>query len=328
MNWFREYLTNISIRRLIPSNSDRSSVFVWITITTLAIIFTAYKIVVEWHQTQQISLHVNFYHLLIGFGIYSVSLLLTASCWALIIGFFSGRRVFWNHVRIFCLTNVAQRLPTPIPYIVARTEIYARQNLSRNTVLTAMAVEVTITLCSALIVVLLTIPFMHSFYDSIEVALLSVSIILLSAPLIFIKAITSILGRLSYPLLSIMPDVRYILVWIAIFSFIWVNSGVLHYALISSFFTIPMETLPALICTSAISGIVGWMSQILFFLPTPAIRQLTMIYLLNIYFPMPLAVASTIFIRICIMVFELIWAGIFLTIPSNKEFLHTSGDKQ
>ncbi len=72
--------------------------------------------------------------------------------------------------------------------------------------------------------------------------------------------------------------------------------------------------MPFLVNISAVSGIAGWLGQALFFVPTPAVRQLTMVYLLSLRFPMPWAVALALFFRISVMVFELVWAGLCLLI--------------
>jgi len=332
MNLFQSYLRNVNVEKLVNSRFKKPSRIIGVMLVILSFAFTIYKMIKDWNQIQQFSWNLDLRYLLIGFGLYSVNLLLTASCWALIVGFFTRRRCFWNHVRIFCLTNVVQRLPTPLPYVTARTEAYVRQNLPRSTILVSMTAEVMIILYSALVVAFLTIPFVQAVYEPIAVITLGILLAPLSGvlffPKTFIRIANVILSRLNYSPLPITLDVRHILVLLAIFLFIWINSGVIHYVLISSLFVLPSKNLLVLINISAISGVIGWMSQMLFFLPTPAIRQLTMIYFLNMYFPMPLAVASALFVRISIMVFELIWASIFLMVPIREGFACKQGDYQ
>ncbi|MCX7766817.1 MAG: hypothetical protein N2246_08970, partial [Candidatus Sumerlaeia bacterium] len=94
-----------------------------------------------------------------------------------------------------------------------------------------------------------------------------------------------------------------------------------YYYLISSISPVPEGLLLFLVNISAISGIAGWLGQALFFVPTPAVRQLTMVYLLSLRFPMPLAVIFALFFRVAVMVFELVWAGLcFLISIINRYY--------
>lgn len=304
------------------AKSARFSQLMWGILIILAVLFIAYKTIIDWHKLKDTLWRLNWHNFLIGFGVYSVSIILTASCWALIMGYISGVRTFWKHVSTFCLTNLAQRLPTPLPYISARAEAYAIQGISRRITLVAMSIEITVTLFSAVLVALMTF-LVSSFtyaYVGIVKPFLYVLLLALSIPILFPqKFFNSILVRLNSPFSLELLSKERILIWVGIFVIIWLNSGVLYYYLINSVFPIPKELLLFLTNVSAVSGIAGWFGQIFFFMPTFAIRQLTMVYLLSFYFPMPLAIIFTLFIRICVMVFEVIWASIFFIIIRIKQ---------
>lgn len=291
----------------------------WAGLTILATAVILYKFIADWPQLRAIPWRLSLKPLLLSFGIYSISLLLTASCWALIIGHLTGTRTFWEHVRLFCLTNLAQRLPTPLPYITARVEAYASHGVRREITLTAMTIEIAVTLIGGAIVALVTASFSTSALN-IQGGLLLIFLLpllpLVLLPERFLDMVNLLLSRLGRPRLTTHFKRRQILAWIGLFVIIWVNSGVLYYFLMSSITIIPPERALFLINISALSGLAGWLGQILFFLPTPAVRQIALIYLMNLAFPMPTAVAFTLLFRFLVMLFELIWVGVWLAIPT------------
>lgn len=325
MKWFTEHLRSSSIWQRKKTDSARFSRPAWGILVILASAFIVYKTIKEWHQLQNALWRLDPYYLLISFGVYSVSVMLTASCWALIMGHFSGMRTFWKHVSTFCLTNLAQRLPTPLPYISARTEAYNAQGISRKTTLTAMAMEIAVTLFSAAVVALATLVFGAPLYVKAIKYILYVLLLSLVFPAFFpqksLSLVNLVLVRLNCSPLPTALSRRQTLGWIGIFIIVWLNSGVLYYYLISSISVVPEGLLPFLVNISAVSGIAGWLGQALFFIPTPAVRQLTMVYLLSLRFPMSWAVVFALFFRVSVMVFELIWTGLCLLISAinNKQ---------
>lgn len=331
MNWLTGCLQSSNIWRRIKSNPVRFSQLVWWILVILASAFIVYKTVKEWQQLQGVLWRLDWHCLLVSFGVYSVSILLTASCWALIMGHFSGIRTFWAHVSTFCLTNLAQRLPTPFPYLSARTEAYAAYGISRKTTLAAMAVEIIVTLFSAAIVALATFAFGVPLYAKAIKYIVYVMLVSLFFPALFPQKFLRIANRaliyLNRSPLPILLNGRQTLGWVGIFIIIWLNSGVLYYYLISSVSVVPEGLLPFLINVSALSGIAGWLGQVLFFIPTPAVRQLTMVYLLSLRFPMPLAVVFALFFRASVMVFELVWAGLYLLMPVKRPIV-TKADRE
>ncbi len=292
---------------------------VWIGLTIVGVTFIIYKVVKEWQQIYIIPWHLTPGYIVLSFSIYSVNLLLTASCWALIIAHFTGNRNFWHHVRIFCSTNLAQRLPTPFPYLAARAKVYASYGIYYEVTLTAMTVEIAVTIISAAIISIVTSALRAHAFSNIGVNLpLMVFLIFPLVPVVipakFISIVNLLLVRLGRPSLSSQLTIRQTLLWVGIFGVIWVNSGVLYYFVVSIITTISPEKLIFLTNVSAVSGLFGWMGQILFFLPIPAVRQFAIIYLMNLEFPMPVALALALFSRLIVMIFELVWAGAWLFI--------------
>jgi ABC-type sugar transport system permease subunit len=323
MSWFAKNLRNSPLLQQLKTRQKEIARTFWVILVVIAVIFILYKAAIDWKRIQNVQWHFYPRSLLAGFGVYSISLLLTACCWALIMGRISGVKTFWEHVRIFCLTNLSQRLPTLFPYLAARTEAYVALGVPREITLTAMAIEVAVTLLSATLVTGLTLLLgvfsLKGYLGFLLSGLLLAPMMLILFPQRFLIVVNKVLVYLKRPPIDNMINVRHTASWTGLFMIIWLNSGVLYYFLISGLCEISPEEIPFLISVSAVSGLAGWLGQLIF-LPTPAVRQLALAYLMSLGFPMPIAVAFALFARVCVMIFELIWAGVWMIVPRKITF--------
>ncbi len=325
MSWLIIHLKNSKVKLWVQANPTKLARIIWAGLVIVGGIFIGCKVILEWPLMSAVPWKLDLGRLGASFGIYSVSLMLTASCWALIIRRLSGLKSFWLHLRIFCLTNLAQRLPTLLPYLTARTEAYISHEVSREITLTAMTVEIAVTLLGAALVAGSTL--LLGFYPLqgdiaiVLAGLLFILALLIVFPRSFVIFVNFILTRLKRPYLAFDMRATHTLSWVGLYIIIWLNSGVLYYFLVSSISTVSPHELLFFIGISALSGLAGWLGQLLFFLPTAFIRQFAIVYLMNSHFPMPAAVAFALFSRVCVMVFELVWAGICFIFPKAKEQL-------
>jgi len=325
MSWLVRHLRNSSLLQQLKTRQKEIARIFWVILVVIAVIFILYKAVVDWKQIQNVQWHFHPRSLLVSFGVHSISLLLTACCWALIMGRISGVKTFWEHVRIFCLTNLSQRLPTLFPYLAARTEAYVALGVPREITLTAMAIEVAVTLLSATLVTGLTLLLgvfsLKGYLGLLLSGLLLAPMMLILFPQRFLIVVNKSLIYLKRPPIGNVINVCHTASWTGLFMIIWLNSGVLYYFLISGLCEIPPEEIPFLISVSAVSGLAGWLGQLIF-LPTPAVRQLALAYLISLGFPMPIAIAFALFARVCMMIFELIWAGVWTIAPRRITLSH------
>lgn len=293
------------------------------TAALLTVGVIGYQIVDNWREIRSYNWQWDLRYLFIGFGVYSVSLILTASIWTAIIRRLSNTpHPFLTHMGLYCLTNLAMRLPTPLPYVGARTEAYASRGVPRSTTLTALSLEIITTIAGALIIALVTLPFGYSE----NLSHLSPYIWLLLPPLLaflirpnwLVKAINYLLRRFHRPALLVTLRTRDLLAWVGLYTLVWVNAGVLYYLLANSIYSIPYRDMLFIVNISAVSGLVGWVGQLLFFLPGFALRQVAAAFLLSFLVPWPVAVAIALLARLCVMVFEMAWATFFSLLYFQK----------
>lgn len=318
---------NLFILKILPwvrKNAKYLRRLFWIIAFTLIFGVMIYQVRNNWQEIRDYPWQWNYWYILMGFVGYTISLLSSSWVWALIITRLSGVKQILTHIRLFCLTNAAMRLPTPIPYIGARSEAYAAQGIPRGTTLTAMSIEVTLTILSAIMVFIITSPFglMN------KIAPINLSFLLLLIPLFLIvfrprwlfSVIQAIFNRLKRPYQVFVVNTKDMLLWLGIDILIWFNGGVLYYILANSIYPFAYHDLPLMVNVFAISGIVGWLGQIFFFLPNFGLRQIAVAYLLSFYVPWPTAVAIALLNRFVILIFELIWA-IFFSIVTGRSII-------
>jgi hypothetical protein len=295
---------------------------VWSTAFLLVVGAISYQIVDSWQEIRTYPWHWNLKYIFWGFGVYSLSLLATAGIWTAIIRRLAGLKPVLPNIGLYCLTNLAQRLPTPLPYVGARTEAYAARGVPRTTTLAAMSLEIIVTIVGALVTALITLPFgfpesMERFNLLIWLLVLPLVVFILRPNWLF-KVINSILRRLKRPGLAVQVGTPEMLIWVVIFILIWLNGGFLYYLLANSIYPIRVDELLAMINVFAVSGVIGWLGQLFFFLPSVGLRQVAVAYLLSFFIPWPVAVAVALLTRLSVMIFELIWALGFSLIFSRQ----------
>jgi hypothetical protein len=295
---------------------------VWGLAFLLVVGAISYQIVDSWQEIRTYPWHWNLKYIFWGFGVYSLSLLATAGIWATIIRRLAGLKPVLPNIGLYCLTNLAQRLPTPLPYIGARTEAYAARGVPRTTTLAAMSLEIIVTIVGALVTALITLPF--GFPQSLERFNLLIWLLVLPLIIFIVKPnwlfrlINSILQRLRRPSLTVQIGTPEMLVWVVTFILIWMNGGFLYYLLANSIYPIQADEILAMINVFAVSGVIGWLGQLFFFLPSVGLRQVAVAYLLSFFIPWPVAVAVALLARLSVMIFELIWASGFSLIFSRQ----------
>lgn len=286
---------------------------VWACSFALILTFIGYRIFINWQEIRTYPWQPRPENILLSFGVYSLSLVLTASVWAAIIRRLANKGALVTHIRLFCLSNLANRLPTMLPFIGARTEAYAAIGVPRTVTLTAMTLELAVTLSGAIIVAVTTLPFGPQTEVVARLtpfsALILLPVLLLTIrPAWLIAILNKLLQRFKRSPIQAKVRAFDMLIWIGLFVLIWVNGGFLYYLLTISIYPLSPEYIILIVNAMAVSGVVGWVGQFLFFMPNLALRQLAMTFLLSFVMPLPVAAAVALLGRLCVMIFELLWA--------------------
>lgn len=258
--------------------------------------------------------------ILFAFLAYSLNLMATARVWASIMmrlaPVMGGSAL--THVRLYAITNLVNRLPTPIPYVVARTEVYNTRGVSRATTLMGMALEIAVTMITGFLVAVVLLPYGYFFGGKVsgpEIALMGLVflgvLVVILQPRFFILVLNKIFLRWKMQPANVDLNIRDTLRWILSFLPIWAMNGVMCYFLANSIYAVEWSQLLMFIQVFALAGVIGWISNFLFFIPNLGLRQLAAAYLLSNFLPVPVSVAIVILNRFAVMLFEGLWALFF-----------------
>jgi hypothetical protein len=279
-------------------------------VVSLALSFLAYNLSRNLHEISQYSWRLNCASLFSSFIIYSVSLALAIMCWNSVMHRLGGHPSLRKNMRLYCYTNLAKRLPTPVWYVAARVYMYDKERIAKRVTSTAILIEIVVVIFSGILVYLVSLPF------SSHTLLLegNIWVLLLLVPLAAIVACPSWLSaslnflltkfRRDKLLITIMPGDM--LQWSALSSLAWTLGGFIIYSLSNGIYYLPLARIPDMVNIWAISGIAG---QVALFMPMGmGVKELTLAYLLSSYMPLPVAVVVSLLSRLCLLVSDFFWA--------------------
>lgn len=184
-------------------------------------------------------------------AIYAVMVWLSVLGWGLILGGLSGFWGWLDHTRIYCVAQVARRLPGTYWYMLGRVMMYERLGVGRGVTTLAGGVELAITCVGGLLVMLVTWPLVLGARSASP--LWFVLALLVLAALLNPPAVRWIVRKLS----PHSPAVRYrhIMLWSLIYALIWVLGGLILFTIADAVYpALTVEALPALVGIWATAG--------------------------------------------------------------------------
>jgi hypothetical protein len=265
----------------------------------------------NWNEIRNYPWQLNWKDILIGLLVYAVSLFLTATIWGRIIGKLTGFNAIFTHWRLYIVSNLANRLPTPLPWIGARLEAYSNLGIPRTVTLTSMSIDLTSSIMGALIASLATFFYgpqqqIIKVYNPLIFLILVPLIVVALRPKWLFGLMNHILVKMKRPPVTIQVRTLDMAIWIGVYTLIWANGGVLYYILARSIYPVVPGQILIMMNVFAVSGLVGWLGQILFFIPNMAIRQVAVAFMLSFTVPWPVAVAIALYTRILGLVYEVV----------------------
>ncbi len=310
----------------VKSNYKTINKVIWGVGFIILCVIIIYQIVKNWQTISQYSWHWQYRFILFGFFSYSLSLILTAWIWSLLINKFSGNKTTIPNIALYSLTNIAQRLPTPFPYISARVETYASLGISRAFTLSAMSVELSITIISAVLISIFTLPFgFKEIYNNIQIEITLLIMIILLFIGVFIININKVIAFFNRILIknnkspiSGSINQKELVSWVGLYLIVWINAGIFNLLMANCIYPFPFHLILTMINIIALSGFIGWIGQLLFFIPNIALPQIVSAYLLSSYVPWPVAITISVIGRLGSMVFEIIWVSFFGILSKYK----------
>lgn len=280
-----------------------------IVLGSLAVL--AYGLVSNWQELISYDWEVTYWPILVGLFLYPVALGLAVAVWRGILSQLGAQSHWLQDLHIYCVSNIARRLPTPVWFVAGRIYLYSEIQVPKSISSLAVLVEAVLILFSGLLLSLILLPFSEglgliSKYNGLLIPLVLISLGLILRPKIlrrFIDWLASRLGRGQA--IATDVDYRHMLLWTAVYSLVWILGGVTMFLLVRSVYPLPIRTVPTCTAIWAIGGVVSHLAVL-----TPGglgIKELTLATLLANLIPTPIAIVVSVFARVWYSLNELLW---------------------
>lgn len=248
-------------------------------------------------------------------GVYGVGLLLAAAVWADIMAALGSGLGARTHIRYYCLTTLTKRLPGTVWYVAGRGYLYGRQGDSLGLVTVASGVELAVSVVAGALV---SVGFLAgSALDAIGRGQWAVLIVLLGGGLALVqpRVLRWVMARVRAELPVDLPAWR-LLRWVAAYALIWVVGGVIVFLAIQALLSTQTGHLGYIL---GVWSLVGVLSVTVFFLPSNmGFTEVGLSLLLARILPSSFAVFIAVFLRLLLLVFEIVGVGMVLLIDWSR----------
>jgi uncharacterized membrane protein YbhN (UPF0104 family) len=246
---------------------------------------------------------IDWIQVLISFIVFSFDLLLVVIVWAWIMDKLGKKINLSTHFVYYSLSNITKRIPGTIWYIASRAQLYKSNQIDAKLTSVASGVEYAISILGSILVSLLfAIPIIIRYAYS---PYLFILVILIGSVMVHPRVISWILNKMNVEATNL--EYRLIFKSLIAYIFIWILGGIVLFFIANSIYPIPLSNLAYVIGTWCF---VGFISSILLFSPSNlGLTEVGLSLLLANIMPSSIAVIVSIFGRVLITIFELIWAS-------------------
>lgn len=296
-------------RLLSPSRKPYLRSAIGGLIVTLSFGYLGYTLVRNWGQLASYEWHINYYQIIWIFISYSLSLALAVLGWGLILSHFTEIKSPRKHLKYYIYTNLLRRVPVPWLYFFGRVYLYEREGITKSVMATVSLLEYILLVLSGIVVYLLTLPFLPQSPTWRSWWFLA-GILIVGGLLLHPRMVQMVLRLLGQRELSAPFGYNNVLLWLIIYSLVWIGGGLTLYAVANSIYILPLACLPTVIGAWVLSGVV----TMLIFVTSAGLglKELTLSLLLSYIMPFSLAVVVTLLTRICLVLLEIAWGIVAL----------------
>lgn len=259
----------------------------------------------EWDQVKDWLYCLTLDLLLKVFTVYTGALVLAALTWYLIIRRLSGTTDVRIHLRVYCITNLARRLPGALWHVVGRAVLYEQAGLPKTITLLASGVEQALIVFSGILVYLVSLAVTSGIAQvNVTWLIITVFVGLLTVHPRLIGAMLRRLGRQE----TLPVRYRDIAVWLVLYIITWMVGGYMAIILVGSNQSLSLVEQVEIIGAWSLSGSV---TSLVTFLPAGlGLREVSLVVLLGPSIGWPFATFVAVMLRLLITLFEIIWGAI------------------
>jgi len=289
-----------------------------VALTLVAVASMVALLRANWDTLRAFEWHIRPIPLLLSFLAYSLALAFAILAWGGIM-ISLGTSVPWReHIRIYCVSNLARRLPGVLWHVVGRIALYDHEKAAPAAISVGSALELVLMTLSGIALALMTWPTMAAervlpvwIVGGLLLGLTLIHPRVLGVPLQWVRASEETLPR---------PRLRYrqVLGWLFLYGGSWLAGGIVVYAVIIAIYPLSLTQLLPTIGAWSLSGMV---SVVAAFLPVGlGLRELALGLLLSSFLPDGLGIVVAIIIRLLLTLYEVLW--VLLSQVYSKLFFH------
>ncbi|MFC2031196.1 hypothetical protein ACFLWA_10755 [Chloroflexota bacterium] len=285
---------------------------VTVFLTLFAVAGIAVMLYANWDSLRAMEFQIRPVPLLLSFLAYTLALAFVVLAWIQMMTALGSTAKWREHLRVYCVANLARRVPGILWHVVGRVALYDHDRSSIGVISLASGLELALMAVSGLMIGVLAWPGMA--LDLIQpvwiagVIILGLAVVhprVLGVPLRWARA----QGQHGSEM-----ELNYgqVLGWLLLYGGSWIAGGTVLFALIDTLYPLPLNQLPLTVGAWCLSGMV---SVIAAFLPVGfGLRELALGLLLASYLPSGLAIVVALLARLLLIGFELVWALLALLI--------------
>lgn len=250
-----------------------------------------------------------------GFALFTVALIAAALLWAdtmRVLGSTVSTRL---HVRYYCISHIAKRIPGSIWYVASRGYLYKQQGELIRRVTVAAGLEFVVLFLAGVLVSIIA-----AFYSLVNISerniIIFIALALSGFLIIHPRCIKWLMQRID---LTDLPDWRYvdILRWLVGYAFLYIIGGVVFFWIGNAVTPIALQHLPFII---GAWSLIGTLSFVVFFLPSNlGFSEVGLSLLLSTIIPSSMAVLIAVLLRLVQIVYELIGVGLIVLLLREDE---------
>ncbi|MGC9358559.1 MAG: hypothetical protein ACP5GX_11860 [Anaerolineae bacterium] len=224
--------------------------------------------------------------------------------WWSILGRLTHHVPFRKHVKVYCYTVLARRIPAGLLWMIAGRAYWYRQldiPVSISTV--ASFLELGLVILAGLPIGALQMGVVASLQPRYVLVIFGLTVAI-AAVLIQPCCLNQIWRFLKRRKLGIILSYQDSLRWTWIYILVWLLSGTGLYIVVNLFYALPVQSIPEIIGVWTLASLVSY-----FTLLTPSglgVKELSLTFLLGFYLPEPLPLVVALAARILWTVYEII----------------------
>ena len=313
----REGVTKVRSERSSELWRTVTRIIWWLSVVT-AVVLMVWAVWTSVLELKSQRLHLDGGMMVVSLVMRSIALFMNIYLWDMILRASGARVSFLRNFKFFCYTNLVKRLPTPLWLVGGRMRLYEQVGTNIAVTSASTGIEILLALTSGSILMLALIPIglpgLPAWVKLVSVAG-AVAVWLVSSEPRLLKVAGKVIGKLFQQPIS-LGEIRRrdLLYWTLVHTLSWAMGGTMMYFVLGILMPLDVSFLAKVIWAWAVSGVFGFVRFLAPFLF--AAREISLAFLLTMVGLSPLAVVavSAALSRLCLIVGDLIWAGIALMI--------------